>query len=172
MLIGSDNRAAFALARSIYGSKKDFVSMMNQKARRLNIYNTNFADPAGLRDANQSNAQEVAILAHQAFKYPLIRKISRKSRVSLLPKNFRRRVQLYNPNRLTRNRYWGIEGSKTGYTSNAGYCLVMEVKIKRRNYIFVFLNSAGKFSRLGDSQRVKGWLRKNKRSVLLARANY
>jgi D-alanyl-D-alanine endopeptidase (penicillin-binding protein 7) len=67
-------------------------------------------------------------------------------------------LQYNNTNRLVKNPSWEIGLQKTGYISEAGQCLVMQAKVAGRKLIMVFLDSAGKLSRLGDAERVKRWV--------------
>ena len=67
-------------------------------------------------------------------------------------------LQYNNTNRLVANPEWDIGLQKTGYISEAGQCLVMQTKVAGRRLIMVFLDSAGKYSRLGDAERVKRWI--------------
>jgi D-alanyl-D-alanine endopeptidase (penicillin-binding protein 7) len=67
-------------------------------------------------------------------------------------------LQYNNTNRLVNNPRWEIGLQKTGYISEAGRCLVMQTTIAGRNLIMVFLDSAGKVSRLGDAERVRQWV--------------
>jgi len=67
-------------------------------------------------------------------------------------------VQFNNTNRLVRNSNWDIGLQKTGYISEAGRCLVMQTRIAGRNLIMVFLDSAGKLTRIADAQRVRRWI--------------
>jgi serine-type D-Ala-D-Ala endopeptidase (penicillin-binding protein 7) len=69
-----------------------------------------------------------------------------------------RTLQFNNTNRLVNNPTWEIGLQKTGYISEAGQCLVMQTKVAGRKLIMVFLDSAGKLSRLGDAERVRRWL--------------
>ena len=69
-----------------------------------------------------------------------------------------RTLQFNNTNRLVKNPDWDIGLQKTGYISEAGQCLVMQTKIAGRKLIMVFLDSAGKLSRLGDAERVRRWV--------------
>jgi serine-type D-Ala-D-Ala endopeptidase (penicillin-binding protein 7) len=69
-----------------------------------------------------------------------------------------RTLQYRNTNRLVNNPRWEIGLQKTGYISEAGRCLVMQTKVAGRNLIMVFLDSAGKLSRLGDAERVRKWV--------------
>ena len=69
-----------------------------------------------------------------------------------------RTLQYNNTNRLVKNPAWDIGLQKTGYINEAGQCLVMQAKVAGRKIIMVFLDSAGKLSRLGDAERVKRWV--------------
>jgi D-alanyl-D-alanine endopeptidase (penicillin-binding protein 7) len=70
----------------------------------------------------------------------------------------RRTLQYNNTNRLVKNPEWDIGIQKTGYISEAGQCLVMQTKVAGRKLIMVFLDSAGKLSRIADAERVRKWL--------------
>jgi D-alanyl-D-alanine endopeptidase (penicillin-binding protein 7) len=67
-------------------------------------------------------------------------------------------VQFRNTNGLVRNPDWDIGLQKTGYISAAGRCLVMQTQMAGRKLIMVLLDSAGKFSRIGDAERIRKWL--------------
>jgi D-alanyl-D-alanine endopeptidase (penicillin-binding protein 7) len=70
----------------------------------------------------------------------------------------RRTLQYNNTNRLVKNPAWNIGIQKTGYISEAGQCLVMQARIAGRKLIMVFLDSAGKLSRIADAERVRHWV--------------
>jgi D-alanyl-D-alanine endopeptidase (penicillin-binding protein 7) len=70
----------------------------------------------------------------------------------------RRTLQYNTTNRLVKNPAWEIGLQKTGYISEAGQCLVMQAKVAGRKLIMVFLDSAGKLSRIADAERVKHWV--------------
>ena len=72
-----------------------------------------------------------------------------------------RTLQYNNTNRLVKNPDWDIGLQKTGYINEAGQCLVMQTRIAGRKLIMVFLDSAGKLSRLGDAERVRRWVESN-----------
>jgi D-alanyl-D-alanine endopeptidase (penicillin-binding protein 7) len=72
-----------------------------------------------------------------------------------------RHVAFHNTNSLTRSQDWDIGVSKTGYINEAGRCLVMQASIAERKVIIVLLDSWGKWSRIGDAQRIKKWLEKD-----------
>jgi len=67
-------------------------------------------------------------------------------------------LQFNNTNRLVKNPTWDIALQKTGYISEAGQCLVMQARVAGRKLIMMFLDSAGKLSRLGDAERVRRWV--------------
>ena len=73
----------------------------------------------------------------------------------------RRTLQFNNTNRLVKSDNWDIGLQKTGYISEAGRCLVMQAQVAGRKLIMVFLDSAGKFSRIADAERVRHWLEGN-----------
>ncbi len=169
-LIASENRAAHALGRSYPGGLDAFVSAMNRKARELGMDKTLFVDPTGLSSFNQSTAEDLVRLVDHAYSYyPDIREISTstdysvgKHRVVIKRKGkkqaYWRNLAYVNTNRLTRNDEWQIGLSKTGFINEAGHCLVMQAEIAQRKVIIVLLDAVGKYSRLGDANRIKQWL--------------
>ena len=72
-----------------------------------------------------------------------------------------RTLKFNNTNRLVKNPAWEIALQKTGYISEAGQCLVMSATVAGRKLIMVFLDSAGKLSRIGDAERVRRWVESN-----------
>jgi D-alanyl-D-alanine endopeptidase (penicillin-binding protein 7) len=155
-LMASENRAAHALGRTYPGGLPAFVAAMNQKARELGMLDTHYEEPTGLSSQNQSSAHDLAVLVKAAYGMPLIRDMSTSSeyRVSA----GRRQLQYRNTNRLVNNPSWDIGLQKTGYIAEAGRCLVMQAQLAGRQLIMVFLDSAGKYSRLADAERVRRWL--------------
>ena len=155
-LMSSENRAAHALGRTFPGGLTAFIERMNQKARALGMQQTRYVDPTGLSSLNQSTANDLAVLASHAYHDPLVRGYSTSPSYQI--DTGTRVVQYQNTNRLVNNPQWEIGLQKTGYISEAGRCLVMQTKVAGRQLIMVFLDSAGKFSRLGDAERVRRWL--------------
>lgn len=155
-LMSSENRAANALGRTYPGGLDAFVDRMNQRARSLGMRDTRYVEPTGLSSRNQSSASDLAVLVSVAYKEPMLREWStshgREVEVG------RRVLQYNNTNRLVKNPSWDIGLQKTGYISEAGRCLVMQTQVSGRKLIMVFLDSAGKLSRLGDAERVRNWL--------------
>jgi serine-type D-Ala-D-Ala endopeptidase (penicillin-binding protein 7) len=155
-LMASDNRAAAALARTAPGGSDSFVAAMNREAERLGLHDTRYSEPTGLSPENVSSAQDLAKLVKAAHGYPLIREYS--TRRSAFVKARGGTVGFSNTNSLVRSGKWDIELSKTGYISAAGRCLVMHVRVASRDLVVVLLDSYGKYSRIGDAQRIRKWL--------------
>jgi D-alanyl-D-alanine endopeptidase (penicillin-binding protein 7) len=154
--MSSENRAAASLGRTFPGGMDAFVAAMNAKAAALGMHDTRFVDPTGLSAANVSSARDLARLVAAAHEYPLIRQYS--TRESATVQAFGRPLQYRNTNGLVRSAHWEIGLSKTGYISEAGRCLVMRVRMASREVIVVLLDSWGKFSRVGDANRIRKWL--------------
>ena len=168
-LAASENRAALALARTYPGSTAAFVKAMNDKAHALGLTKTQYSDPAGLRNENVSTAQELMQIVKEASEYPVIREFTTTTRQSIIDLKSKREITFINTNRLVNKDTWPIYLSKTGYTSDAGNCLVMQTQINDRPVIIVLLESWGKLSKYGDSNRIRKWLTKTER--LLGKVN-
>lgn len=155
-LMSSENRAAHALGRHYPGGLDSFVAAMNRKAIELGMPATRYVEPTGLSSRNQSSARDLATLVKAAYRYPVIRElsVSPEHQVAVGQRN----LQFRNTNGLVRDPEWDIGLQKTGYISEAGRCLVMQAKLAGRQLIMVFLDSAGKYSRIGDAERVRKWV--------------
>ncbi|MGD8568827.1 MAG: serine hydrolase [Gammaproteobacteria bacterium] len=158
-LVASENRAAFALARTYPGGTKTFIKAMNEKARYLGLKHTKFADAAGLRKENVSTARELVKMVRAASHYTQIHEFTTIVKDVIIDNKTGRTIRIWNTNRLMRKSDWDIYLSKTGFTSDAGNCLVMKLKMGDRPLIIVLLNSWGKLSKYGDSNRIKHWLK-------------
>ncbi len=155
-LMSSENRAAHALGRTYPGGLPTFVALMNSKAQILGMKNTTFVEPTGLSSRNQSSAQDLALLVNTAHQTPVLRELS--TSAGYMVEVGKKTLAYNNTNRLVHNPGWEIGLQKTGYISEAGQCLVMQTKVAGRQLIMVFLDSAGKLSRLGDAERVRRWV--------------
>lgn len=170
-LAASENRAAAALARTFPGGSQAFVKAMNRKGKELGLFRTKFMDAAGLNSGNVSTPKELAILIETAFKYPLIRQMSTTKDGELYDLTSGRSIKFVNTNRLVRNGNWDIGLSKTGFISEAGFCLVMRANIADRPLTIILLNSWGKLSKYGDANRIKKWLIKAEQKFLSRKSN-
>jgi D-alanyl-D-alanine endopeptidase (penicillin-binding protein 7) len=171
-LMSSENRAASTLARHHPGGAGAFVAAMNAKARALGMTRTRFEDPTGLSPNNVSTASDLARLVHASAAYPLIRDFSTTPShfVELQPTG--RVLGFNNSNRLVSLADWDIQVQKTGYIREAGRCLVMLANVASKPMIIVLLDSVGKFTRLGDAQRVKHWLETGETLPIAATIGY
>lgn len=158
-LMSSENRAASALARHYPGGKSAFIRAMNSKARALGMRKTHFVDSTGLSQKNVSTAMDLANMVSAAHQYASIRQFTTADR-HVIKVNRGGSLTYLNSNRLlqTRSRDWNIGVSKTGYTSEAGRCLVMHARIGAKPVIVVLLNSWGKLTPIGDANRIKRWV--------------
>lgn len=120
--IASGNDASVAMAERIAGSNEAFVEMMNDKAKELGLENTNFKNPTGLpADDHYSTAKDMAMMSRELLKYEDITAFTGKYE-DYLRQNTDNKFWLVNTNRLVKF-YPGVDGLKTGYTSEAKYCL-------------------------------------------------
>jgi len=153
-LMASENRAAMALSRNYPGGREAFVARMNAKAQALGMASTHFADAAGLSSRSVSTARDLHRLLTAADAQPLIRDYTTRSDHTVrVARN--RKLTFINSNRLVRRANWDIELQKTGYTNEAGRCLVMQARVANRRLAMIFLNSVGKLTRYGDASRVR-----------------
>ena len=136
--IASANDGAIALAEFIGGSVENFVDMMNKKAEDLGLSNTHFANPHGLHaDNHYSSAYDMAIMASNLISHEKVLNYT-----SIYEDYFNKpdgsRTWLVNTNKLVRF-LEGVDGLKTGYTSEAGYCLTATAKKGNVRYITVVM---------------------------------
>jgi D-alanyl-D-alanine endopeptidase (penicillin-binding protein 7) len=103
-----------------------------------------------------ASARDLARLVDAAHRYPQIRDFSTRDTATL--RSGRRSLQFINTNALVRSHRWRIGLSKTGYIEEAGKCLVMQARLANRPLVIVLLDSWGKYTRLGDANRIKQWL--------------
>lgn len=157
-LMASDNRAARALARTYPGGEQAFIRAMNQKAADLNMHRSRFTDSAGLSAGNVASARDLVKMARAAHTYPLIRKATTTRSIKVHPYKGKGPLRFGNTNRLLKNSRWHINLSKTGYINESGRCLVMEAEIAGQTMVIVLLNSFGKLTPFGDSNRLRKWI--------------
>jgi D-alanyl-D-alanine endopeptidase (penicillin-binding protein 7) len=157
-IMSSENRAAAALGRTYPGGTPVFVAAMNKKAAALGMSHSQFADAAGLNVENQSSASDLAKMVTAAYSFPLIRQASTTQQMEVRPYVKRGPLVYNNTNRLLKNPNWDIALSKTGYINEAGRCLVMQATIEGQSVSIVLLNSFGKLTPFGDSNRLRKWM--------------
>ena len=158
-LMSSENRMASALARHYPGGRSAFVRAMNNKARALGMRNTHFYDSTGLSTRNVSTAQDLGKLAAAAYRQPLIRQFTQDENREMRFNAPAYSLMFNNTNPLVKNPDWDVRLSKTGFTDEAGRCLVMRAKPDSRELAIVLLNSVGKRTPIGDANRIRKWLK-------------
>lgn len=157
-LMSSENRAASALATSWPEGKAAFVGAMNRKAAALGMQSSHFKDPAGLDPGNVASARDAARMVRAAMTYPLIRQATTTRSARVRPYKGRGELVFNNTNPLVRKGSWDIQLSKTGYINESGRCLVMQAEIDKEPLTIVLLDSYGKLTPFGDSNRIRKWI--------------
>ena len=125
--VASGNDAVVALAEKIAGTQDMFVDMMNKKVSELGLTETNFKNAHGLHEANHySSAYDMALIAKELVKHEKLFDYT-SIYEDYLRENTDKKIWLVNTNKLVRF-YQGVDGLKTGYTKEAGYCLTATAK--------------------------------------------
>lgn len=139
-MIASSNDACHALADHFGGSEAGFVAQMNRRAKELGLHDTHFTNACG-HDAIQhySSAHDLAQLAHELLKYPSLFEITSQKNLQIASLDGKKLYMLTNKNALI-GRYDGALGLKTGYTPNAGKCLVAFAKRGGHEVLLVILH--------------------------------
>jgi serine-type D-Ala-D-Ala endopeptidase (penicillin-binding protein 7) len=155
-LMSSDNRAAAALARTYPGGPAAFKFAVKNKIANLGLAHTVIEEPTGLNPANRSSAADLVKMAEAASHYPEI------TRITTDPKDIininGRGVEYHNTNRLVGAKGWDIGLSKTGYTEEAGRCLIMRVKAAGKNATMVLLNAGASSVRILDALNIRRYV--------------
>ena len=165
-LMSSENRAANALGRHYPGGLGAFVDAMNTRAATLGMIDTHYVEPTGLSSRNRSSARDLVLLVKEAHQQPLLRELSTSHEAQV--QVGRRALQYRNTNGLVRSPQWEIGLQKTGYIAEAGRCLVMQAQLAGRKLIMVLLDSAGKYTRIGDAERIRRWLSQQNAAQVVA----
>ena len=148
--IASGNDAAVAMAEKIGGTTEEFVKMMNEKASELNLKNTHFANVHGLDTENHyTSAEDMAIMARELIKHEKILEYT-SIYEEYLNKPDGSKTWLVNTNKLIRF-FDGVDGLKTGYTTNAGFCLTSTAKRNNIRYITVVMGEPSSELRSSDT---------------------
>lgn len=159
LMLRSGNDAAVAIAENVGGSVEGFAELMNNKAKELGLENTHFVTPHGLDNPEHyTTAYELAKLADYALKNEVFAKIVNTKNCTVIindsPKN------ISNTNELLGN-LQGVNGVKTGFTNNAGRCLVTSVERNDFEIITVVLQADTKKIRTSDSIKLINYVYEN-----------
>ena len=152
-LMASDNRAAASLARTYPGGNAAFLLAVDNKIRALGMHSTVILEPTGLSPQNTSSAADLAKMALAASKYPdIVRNTT--DRTDSIHMNGRP-FTLHNTNRLVGSPGWDVLLSKTGFTNEAGHCLIMRIRQAGARATLVLLNAGANSSRAFDARTIQ-----------------
>ncbi|MCY0907032.1 MAG: D-alanyl-D-alanine carboxypeptidase [Sulfobacillus thermotolerans] len=169
--VGSANDAAYALGTYISGSEAGFVQQMNETAKALGMTHTHFSNPHGLPQSNHySSAHDLAILGEKAVKLPLLLKYTSLWEDRSIRNGKGGTLWLVNHNRLLRT-YPGADGLKTGFTREAGYCMVATAKKGDTRMVVAILGAPTGKIRAQDAASLLTWGFQNFRTVSIAPAH-
>lgn len=149
LIVVSANDAAVALAEHIYGSADSFIAAMNARAQELGMENTEFVNTTGLDDGGYSCALDVALMTKELLTHPLIFKYTTIWMDTIRNGAF----GLSNTNRLVRF-YKGANGMKTGFTTEAMYCVSATAERDGMQLIAVVLGSPTSDKRFGTAKQM------------------
>lgn len=162
-LMSSDNRAAASLARTYPGGNTAFVAAVRAKLVTLGMTHTSIEEPTGLSPNNMSTASDLVKMAEAAARYADIVRITTDQN-DLININGRN-VKYHNTNRLIGQKGWEIQLSKTGYTAEAGRCLIMRFQSAGRKVILVLLNAKASSARALDALNVRRFVSGNQMAL-------
>ncbi len=159
MLIDSSNDAAVALAEAVEQKGENFVDLMNNKAVKLQLNNSHFSDPSGLDPSNLSSAYDLAVLMNNCLMNPSIQKILETEKTDINSLDGKVIHHLVNTNKLLNGD--GIVAGKTGYTEEAGECLITVVKLPEGNKYFISVVLGAEIGmRFIETERLVKWTKK------------
>ena len=166
--IGSANDAAYALGEYIAGSEDSFVADMNRTARQLGMTSTHFSNAHGLHARDHyTSAHDLGLLALHAVKQPLLLHYTGMREDRTIRNGKGGTLWLINHNRLL-GQYPGMDGLKTGFTSQAGFCMVATAQRLHTRMIAVVLGAPSSKARFQDAAALLTWGFQNYQSVKLA----
>jgi D-alanyl-D-alanine endopeptidase (penicillin-binding protein 7) len=155
-LMSSDNRAAASLARTFEGGTVGFKAAVRAKIAALGMSQTVIEEPTGLSPNNKSTAADLVKMAVAASAYPEITEMTTDSKDFI--KINGRNVEYRNTNRLVGAKGWDIGLSKTGYTEEAGRCLIMRISAAGKNATLVLLNAKASSTRIVDALNIRRFI--------------
>jgi D-alanyl-D-alanine endopeptidase (penicillin-binding protein 7) len=166
LLVGSDNAAARALARTSSYGAEGFIDRMNAKAQELGLSTTHYADPSGLLAANVSSAYDMAQLISYAAADERIGAIMRKSSYTTM--SGKRRISANSTNQLIKTGDIDVLGGKTGFISRSGYCLASLLRLPQsgQQVAVVVLGAKSNASRFWETRHLFNWLTERTKSLI------
>ncbi|MCT4716028.1 D-alanyl-D-alanine endopeptidase [Enterobacteriaceae bacterium H18W14] len=157
-LMSSENRAAASLAHHYPGGYDAFIRAMNAKAKSLGMTHTRYVEPTGLSIENVSTARDLTKMLIASKQYPLLGQLSTTKEDMATFSNPPYTLPFRNTNHLVYRDNWNIQLTKTGFTNNAGHCLVMRTVINNRPVSLVVLDAFGKYTHFADANRLRKWM--------------
>ncbi len=155
VLIQSGNDAATLVAEHVGGTVDGFVAMMNDKAAALDLRNTHYANPHGLDQAgHHTSASDLAALARYAMRIPVFREIVGTYKAKVRSDRYTHVLQ--NHNDLLKS-YSGAEGIKTGWTDDAGYCVVVAARRGSVELVGVIMGATNEVDRAKQAKKLLDW---------------
>lgn len=162
LLLRSGNDCAVALSIAIAENTENFMSLMNKKAKDLGLTKTHFVTPHGLDDPNHyTTPYELALITDYALKNEKFAKIVKTVNYTIQINNVPK--ELKNTNEVLCNNVEGVYGVKTGFTNNAGRCLVTSVKRNNLDFIIIVLAADSRKYRAEDTVKLINYAFKNYR---------
>lgn len=155
-LMSSDNRAAASLGRTYPGGMVAFKAAVRAKIAALGMTQTVIEEPTGLSPNNKSTAADLIKMAAASSAYPVITQMTTDSNDMINING--RNVQYRNTNRLVGAKGWDIGLSKTGYTEEAGRCLIMRIKSAGKDATLVLLNAKASSTRILDALSIRRFI--------------
>jgi len=157
-LMSSENRAAATLAHHYPGGYNAFINAMNAKARSLGMGHTHYVEPTGLSINNVSTARDLSKLLIAAQHYPMLRELSTTREKTVFFKKPNYSLGFHNTDHLVNKNNWDIRLTKTGFTNQAGHCLVLLTTMGNRPVAMVILDAFGKYTHFADAARLRNWV--------------
>ncbi|RON08004.1 D-alanyl-D-alanine endopeptidase [Pseudomonas brassicacearum] len=161
-LMSSENRAAASLAHHYPGGYAAFIAAMNAKAKVLGMTSTHYVEPTGLSVNNVSTARDLSKLLQAARKYPMLSQLSTTKEKTVTFRRPSYSLGFHNTDHLINKANWDIELTKTGFTNQAGHCLVLVTSMANRPVSLVILDAFGKYTHFADAGRIRQWVETGK----------
>ena len=161
-LMSSENRAAATLAHHYPGGYVAFIAAMNAKAKSLGMMHTRYVEPTGLSMHNVSTARDLSKLLAAARKYPMLSQLSTTKEKTVAFRKPNYTLGFRNTDHLVNKDKWNIKITKTGFTNQAGHCLVLVTEMGNRPVSLVILDAFGKYTHFADASRIRSWIETGK----------
>lgn len=161
-LMSSENRAAATLAHHYPGGYVAFIAAMNAKAKSLGMMHTRYVEPTGLSMHNVSTARDLSKLLAAARQYPMLSQLSTTKEKTVAFRKPNYTLGFRNTDHLVNKDKWNIKITKTGFTNQAGHCLVLVTEMGNRPVSLVILDAFGKYTHFADASRIRSWIETGK----------